>query len=87
MNIRNDAKKIAQRMVEAVCEQGSFKNTYSLAYEKFADGFGLTDQRRQICFEYLESIGCIKYKSNTEGLFIIMPQIVDFVECDQPSIP
>ena len=82
MGIRDDAKTVAQRMVEAVCEQGTFKSTYSLGYKNFVDGFGLTEQRRQICFEYLESIGCIKYKSNTDCLFIITPQIVDFVEGD-----
>lgn len=85
MSIREDAKKIAQRMVDAVSDQGTFQRTYTLEYELFADGFGLSDKRCQLCLEYLEFLGCIKSESNTENAFKIMPRIIDYVECDNLS--
>lgn len=80
MGIRKDSIAVARCILEAVSEQGTFKNQFSLEYEMFADNFGLSSKQCQLCLEYLEAIGCIQYVVNAEGRFKIMPQIVDFIE-------
>ncbi len=80
MGIRKDSIAVAKCMLEAVSEQGTFKNHFTLEYKTFANNFGLSSKQCQLCLEYLEAIGCIRYVVNDKGQFTVLPQIVDFIE-------
>lgn len=87
MGIREDSKKIAQRMLDAVCDEGTFKKYYPLKRKEYELLLNLTSMRCKLCIEYLEAIGyieCSQDPDTGEPRFKVMPTIVDFLECDMP---